>query len=209
MVTNAILWPRLRDLWPRLRAAWDPPSSRRPRPGPSSTQQLQRTLPPRSTRNRKLPFPYPRSSGVSDPPVFRAPHHPTAPRWGVTWSPESPHFTLAWGRGRFGRLRPKSVRSPPVDPAALADRNLKFGLDRNSLPGPQPGSLKPAAQVPVRRYLAATPGAPQPPRESAPRFPRVYRRPLRSRVASGHRPNTHCQFARSPPRTSPSQSRLT
>ena len=198
MVTNAILWPRLRDLWPRLRAAWDPPSSRRPRPGPSSTQQLQRTLPPRPTRDRKLPFPYPRSSGVSDPPVFRAPQQSLAPRWGVTWFPESTLFTLSEGRGRTC-----------PEPAALPDRNLECGRGLNSPPNPQPGSLKPAAPVSARRLHAALPGAPQPSHESRPRLPPANHRPLRSRAGPGHRPNTHCQFARSPPRTSPSQSRLT
>ena len=115
---------------------------------PAGTQQhptAEGTLPPRPTRDRKLPVPYPRRGGVSDPPVFRAPHHPTAPRWGVTWSPESPLFTLAWGRGRFGRLRPKSVRGPPVEPTALADRNLKCAW-------PVRGSLKPAAPVPARHF---------------------------------------------------------
>ena len=32
----------------------------------------------------------------------------------ATPTPRPPLFPLSWGRGRFGRLRPKSVRGPPV-----------------------------------------------------------------------------------------------
>ena len=122
MVTNAILWPR-------LRAAWDPPSSRRPQPGPSSTQQLRAPCHPdrpatESSRSHirlgAASQTRPSSAHLTTPQHLGGGHLVSRvaalhPRLGERQIPASPPEI---GEGSAGRAHPTSglrvVSDPPV-----------------------------------------------------------------------------------------------